>query len=318
MDARGSERIVGSVRVLVSVLVPPRLLATSSHISLHGRSRSTVDMINCCQHRCSVHVSSCSTVYVERSETVVDNACPLGCTSLFFTDRVSQTSAPAPTKRSTFMEVVCEQNVAHHDLSQPMFIELKIINLFGGCCDDISASAGASTDSTCSATFVRCVVQASSLPMSQVESLTSMTFSRIRREPKRSSTKRGQISTLCLWFFFQHGSDHRSVALPFHLRVRVVLASGHRPARPNKTKLVGLPSFFTDGTQKPRHKQRDRVDVYRAGCARTFLSHCLSCMIAARDELQEAPVVLLPPLMFITCGNGLFHTARTSSGLTVW
>ena len=29
---------------------------------LHGLPRSTVDMINCCQHRCSVHVSSCLTV----------------------------------------------------------------------------------------------------------------------------------------------------------------------------------------------------------------------------------------------------------------
>ena len=63
---------------------------------------------------------------------MVDNACPVGCASLFFTDRDSQTSAPAPTKRSTSMEVVREQNVAHHVvsqsihvLSQSMFMELK-------------------------------------------------------------------------------------------------------------------------------------------------------------------------------------------------
>ena len=46
---------------------------------------------------------------VERSETVVGNACPLCRASLFFTDRVSQTSVPPPTRRSSFMEVVCEQ-----------------------------------------------------------------------------------------------------------------------------------------------------------------------------------------------------------------
>ena len=34
--------------------------------------------------------------------------------------------------------------------------------------------------------------------------------------------------------------------------------------------------------------------------------------------LRDAPVVLLPPLVVITGGIGLFHTARTSSGLTVW
>ena len=34
--------------------------------------------------------------------------------------------------------------------------------------------------------------------------------------------------------------------------------------------------------------------------------------------LRDAPVVLLPPLVVITGGIGLFCTARTSSGLTVW
>ena len=84
--------------------------------------------------------------------------------------------------------------VAHHVLSQSLFVELNIINLFGGCCGVISASAGDSTDSTCSATVFRCVVPASSSPMSQLASLTSMTLSHIRREPRRSPTRSGQIS----------------------------------------------------------------------------------------------------------------------------
>ena len=41
----------------------------------------------------------------------------LDCSSNFFADRVSQTSAPDPTSRSTFMEVVREQDVDTHVLS---------------------------------------------------------------------------------------------------------------------------------------------------------------------------------------------------------
>ena len=41
----------------------------------------------------------------------------LDCSSNFFADRVSQTSAPDPTRRSTFMEVVREQDVDTHVLS---------------------------------------------------------------------------------------------------------------------------------------------------------------------------------------------------------
>ena len=92
-------------------------------------------------------------LHVERSETVVENACPVGCTSLFFTDRVSQTSAPAPTRRSTFNEVAREQDVAQHVLSQSLSMERIIINLFGGGCGVISASADYSIDPTVSRNF---------------------------------------------------------------------------------------------------------------------------------------------------------------------
>ena len=41
--------------------------AGTSCLWLHGLSRSTIDMINCCQHRCAVHVSSCLTWNVRRA-----------------------------------------------------------------------------------------------------------------------------------------------------------------------------------------------------------------------------------------------------------
>ena len=158
-------------------------------------------------------------LHMELSETVVDNACPLRCADLFFTDRVSQTSAPAPTRRSSFMEVVREQNVVHHVLSQSMSMELKTTMLFDAYCCVISASAGDSIDSTCSATFVRCVVQASSSLMFALASPTGLTLSRIPRgEPELDLTS--QRSTTFCWRKFQHGSDHRSVALPFHFFAR--------------------------------------------------------------------------------------------------
>ena len=64
---------------------------------------------------CSSRFQLLDGLYVERSETLVDNACrPLGCASLIFTDRVSQTIAPAPTRRSTFMEGVREDGSRSH------------------------------------------------------------------------------------------------------------------------------------------------------------------------------------------------------------
>ena len=80
--------------------------------------------------------------------------------------------------------------------------ELNIIMLFGGCCGVISASAGDSTDSTCSPTFVRCVVEACSSSMSQLASLTSMSLSRIRLEPTREARQRAdRYQPLVSWIF---------------------------------------------------------------------------------------------------------------------
>ena len=115
---------------------------------LHGLSRSAVDMINCC----SVHVSQLlDGLYVKRSETVVGKCLSIVLCKPF--------SSPIAFRRQTlqlrqsaqhFMETVREQNVAHHVLSQSMFMELKITKLFGGGCGVISAPASDLTDSTCS------------------------------------------------------------------------------------------------------------------------------------------------------------------------
>ena len=209
-------------------------------------------------------------LYMERSETVVGNACPFRCASFLFASRVSRTSAPSPTGR------VRAHNVAHHVLGQSMFMELNIIHLFGGGCGVLCASAGDSIDSTCSATLVRCAVRGSSSPMSQVASPTSMTFSRIRREPRRCSAKRRQISTICSLEIFQHGSDHRSVALPFHLRVRVFLSSGHRTAHTRtKRSWVARRYFDRSLTEAMAQATRWRRCCSRWLCKSVFLSRCL-------------------------------------------
>ena len=147
---------------------------------LHGLSRSTVDMINCCQHRCSIHVSTCLTVStwnVRRPwwTMLVHWVVRAFSSPIAFRRQALQLRQ----KRSSFMEVVREQDVAHHVLRQSLSMKLNSINLFGGGCGVFSASAGWSIDSTWFTAFLRCVVQASSSPMSQVASLKSMTFSRI-------------------------------------------------------------------------------------------------------------------------------------------
>ena len=101
---------------------------------------------------------------------------------------------------------------------------LNVINLVCGGCVVISPSAGYSIDSTCSTICVRCVVRASSSPMSPLASLYEHgplphpTGTQLMR---RSSTWSGQVSTILLTetLFSMHGSDHRSVSLPFHLHV---------------------------------------------------------------------------------------------------
>ena len=57
--------------------------------------------------------------------------------------------APGPIGRSSFMNDVREQDVAHHALSQSMPMELS------GDCGVMFALVGDSNDSTFSATYVR-------------------------------------------------------------------------------------------------------------------------------------------------------------------
>ena len=79
---------------------------------------------------------------------------------------------------------------------------------------------------------------------------------------KKLDQERTDVNTSFIGEFVQRGSDLRSVAFLFHLRVRVVLASGHRTARPNKNKVGWLAVILTQGKQKPWHKQRDSVERY--------------------------------------------------------
>ena len=227
----------------------------------------------------SSHFQLLERLYVERSETVLGNACPLCCASLFFTDRVSQTSVPPPTRRSSFMEVVCGQKCCtscfepvlvdgteHHKfvwwrLRRSLYISWRFdwLNRFENFCS-----------LCCTCLFFADVSRGESHKHDFVPHPMSAQLTKKKSRPEADRCQ--QFVYLRL---FQRCSDHRSVALPFHLRARVVLASLHRTARPNKTELGGLPSF-----RPMANWSRCCSSLVVQGY---FLSRCLSCMIAARD-----------------------------------
>ena len=74
--------------------------------------------------------------------------------------------------------------------------------------------------------------------------------------------------------------------------------------------------LFWQKKQEPKMCRTSMSSVY--GC--TQLKKKRNQGLASHPPvfLRDAPVVLLPPLVVNTSGIGLFHTARTCRGLTVW